>query len=174
MAGQITDLLVSEQDIRDAYQLHYSRYPLRKFMILIVAASVIGLIAAKLSGANDIGQALAVLGGILLWAIFILLVIIGLNRFILIPRIARKVHTQQADFHHPLTYQWDDESIEVQQIHGRWRRIWSEYVGWRRNDKTLLLYQSDMLFNLIPINATTQNAIAEIEQQLIAHNIPKK
>ena len=174
MAGQITDLLVSEQDIRNAYQLHYSRYPLRKFMILTVAATVIGLIVAKLSGANGMGQALAVIGGTLLWAIFILLVIIGLNRFILIARIARKVHTQQADFHHPLRYQWDDESIEVQQTHGRWRRIWSEYVGWRCDDKTLLLYQSDILFNLIPINATTQNAIAEIEQQLVAHNIPKK
>lgn len=174
MSGQITDLLVSEQDLRDGYELHFNRYSVRKFAIVIGFALFLGVLIIMLGGPGIMNKAFFILGGVLLWAIVVLCLIVALNRFILIPRVARKVHAQQTDFQRPMTFHWDDEALTVEQTSGHWRRLWSEYRGWRRNDKSLLLYQSDLLFSLIPINSTTHAAIDAFERQLVAHNIPKK
>lgn len=173
MAGQI-DLTVSERDIRNAYQLHFNRHPLRKVVLVMGFGVIVGAVAAFLGNVRSTYTFMGIVGAALIWSVIVLGLIVCLNRFVLIPRIARKTYAQQADFRRPMSYRWDDDALEIIQSSGHWRRVWHEFVGWRRDDTALLLYQSDLLFNPIPVNNATQTAITEMEQQLIAHNIPKK
>ena len=79
-------------------------------------------------------------------------VLIGeiITRRWLLPHRVRKLHHQQREFAHPVTYSWNSDVIEASSASGHSRRAWTVYHKMRENEDVVLLYHSDNLFEMIP------------------------
>jgi hypothetical protein len=67
-----------------------------------------------------------------------------------LPRQVAKIHRQQASLHAHYTYSWDEEWLSVASEHVQAKRRWSDYAKVRENEEVLLLYHSDVMFEVLP------------------------
>jgi len=67
-----------------------------------------------------------------------------------LPRQVAKIHRQQASLHVRYTYSWDNEWLSVASEHVQAKRQWSDYTKLRENEEVLLLYHSDVMFEVFP------------------------
>ncbi|WP_313145768.1 YcxB family protein [Stenotrophomonas sp.] len=67
-----------------------------------------------------------------------------------LPRQVAKIHRQQASLHAHYTYSWDEEWLSVASEHVQAKRRWSDYTKLRENEEVLLLYHSDVMFEVFP------------------------
>ena len=72
------------------------------------------------------------------------------SSFGVLPRKARRLHSQQKDLAFPFTYTWDSEFLECKGISGQARRPWTNYVRVKENNEFILLYHADNLFEVFP------------------------
>ena len=71
------------------------------------------------------------------------------SRFTL-PRHVARVYDQQASLHAHYTYSWDEEWLNVASEHAHDRRRWSDYIKLRESEELVLLYHSDIMFEIFP------------------------
>ena len=71
------------------------------------------------------------------------------NRWYL-PRRIRKLHRQRPDFASPFTYAWTSEQLEGTSAFGNSRRRWDAYHKFKEDDRLMLLYQADNVFEVFP------------------------
>ena len=50
----------------------------------------------------------------------------------------------------PITYNWDAETVSVQSSRGTGQRRWNDLRKVKENDRLVLLYTTDVLFEVVP------------------------
>jgi len=132
---------ISSKDYLAALRLHRQRAVTRQLLVLGVLAAT-GVIAIavgyKLIGLILIGAGVGGLIGELVQSKLIL------------PRRAEKIYNQQASLRATYTYSWDNDGLSVSSETGQARRPWSDYIKFLENDRLLLLYHSDIMFEIFP------------------------
>ncbi|MET0550004.1 MAG: YcxB family protein [Xanthomonas sp.] len=158
---------ITLEDYLIAQRLHQQR-ALRRVLLVMTALLLVGLglfaFARHGSGMAIIGVMLAGAGGGGLigqtiqsaWAM---------------PRKVRRLFEQQAALRHRLTYHWDEVGLEVTWVDGHVRRSWRDYVRCRENPQVLMLYQNDILFDLVPTSWFTDAAQRDAFRQLVAAQV---
>ena len=133
--------LFTAEDLIAAQRIH--RIPAIR-RIRIVAAVILAAGVARLALARQPD------GIVLLCAGAAALASEAFTAYVLLPSRARKLHAQQADFHEPVCYSWDDEAVEARGFGGQSRRLWAHYVKVQEGPDTILLYHNDQLYEAIP------------------------
>lgn len=72
-----------------------------------------------------------------------------LRRFVL-PRRTRKLFAQQKSLQRPVEFSWDEQALHWSSENGSGRSPWSDYLKRRQNERIVLLYLSDVMFQMIP------------------------
>lgn len=145
----ISGILTQEQHLH-ALRLH-RRKAVKVLVGVLLGCAVVG-VAALAAGHHLPG--LVLVGGGVGSAIGAL----AQSRLAL-PRQIAKIHRQQASLHAHYTYSWDDEWLSVASKHVQAKRRWSDYIKMRESDELLLLYHSDVMFEIFPkawFNSQTQ------------------
>lgn len=68
----------------------------------------------------------------------------------MLPRRARKQFAQQKNLQRPIEFSWDEQALHWASANGNGQMPWSDYVKRRQNERIVLLYLSDALFQMIP------------------------
>jgi hypothetical protein len=82
------------------------------------------------------------------------------RRFVL-PRRARRIFAQQKNLQCPFEFRWDDDALLGVNERGSNRTPWSDYVKWAQDDRIILLYLSDAMFQMVPKRCFGQPAQLE-------------
>ena len=125
----------------------------------VVLAMVFGAVLSLLSG--DWSPLVTMLLMVAIGAATITL----LTRFVT-PAMARRHHRQMAAFRDPVTVSWTDEGLSLESSRGSIRMAWKDFVDWAETPTVFLLYQSDLLYNLIPRSAVTSEEEADLRRLL--------
>jgi len=140
----------SEDDLSEAYRLYYNGSNRKRYGYLLGFAFLVGLILAALEGFSSIGMTLGLIIGMLIWATAAFGVIWLIIHRWWMPRNARKIYAQQKDLHLETEIWWDDDKLYSTNSQTQAHMAFSDMVKWRSNDKIVLLYRSDHLFNFLP------------------------
>ena len=173
MTGAV-EVMVSEQDLLDAYRLHLIRVSLKRTGALVAATICLAVILGLLDHYFPKDSSLIDFLVGLLCVMASLLIALHLVLRWYTPHMARKHYAQHRDVHQPFQYHWDATHFAIMQGENRWQRAWNHFVGWRADEKMLMLYVTDHQFHIIPTAPATRDAIADIRHQLVAHAIPEK
>jgi hypothetical protein len=146
---------------------YLSKRALRPLLILWLIYSALALVIIHDWSVRTI--ALSV-GGAALVTIGVALGIVILNAFIL-PRRSRRLFAQQRALHAEFTIAWDADSFSLEATTGSGRHGWGDFIRAAENREIILLFQSDMLFNMLPKRALSDAQIADIRAALIAHSV---
>lgn len=113
--------------------------------------------------------------GLLLAAVLIVLYAGGLltNRFLVLPRRARRLYEQQKGLQVPFVHEITPAALISTDEFGHGERPWSHFLKWREDKDILLLYLTDIQSVLIPKRFTTEEQIQALRERLQEHNIRK-
>ena len=132
---------ISSQQYLDALRLHRQRPVRRQLLVLIslaLAGVIVAVVAHRLLGLILVGAGVGGLIGEFIQSRFIL------------PRKAEKIYNQQAALRATYTYSWDKEWLSVWSETVQAKRLWSDYIRTLENEQLLLLYHSDIMFEIFP------------------------
>ena len=97
----------------------------------------------------------------MLWALLVLAGFYLAVGKIWLPRFARRIFQQQRDLQSEVVISWDDQAFRTVAASGQAFCAWGDFHAWRRNEKSLLLYRSEALFNFLPLTDASSQAAAE-------------
>jgi YcxB-like protein len=133
--------IVTYSDYFAAYRLYRRRTAIMMNWITLLAA-IVGLVV--------------ILAGYRSWGIYLMGAGIGglLGEFIqarfLLPRKVKQLYAQYKGITAPIVYEWDSELFRAQNSMGKSERSWKDFVKIKEDDKVLLLYITDDLFQIVP------------------------
>ena len=162
MSGTFT-IHVTEQVLHDFAALHYKRTRASLLIIIAVAAIVFGTLTRRASMTDGIAPPLwahvltVALIAAVLSAVLLILFQISLRRWV------RRYFKEQVSLHHPVDVEWDGEGVRTRTPIDQSQRRWTDFVGWRANDRILLLYQSSAFANMFPITDDSAEQIENIK-----------
>ncbi|MFC0155119.1 YcxB family protein [Xanthomonas dyei] len=155
---------ISLEDHLAAQRLH-ARQTAKLLIVFLVVLLLIGAGLLQLIGASEIiGPVLIGAGGGGLIGL-VLLHVWGL------PRKIKRLHAQQASLRYAYTFAWDETGLEITWADGRLRRPWSDYIRYRENERVLLLYHNDRLFELFAPHWFADQAHYEAFRQVAVQGI---
>lgn len=140
----------SEEDLRAAYALHMKQMGWKRLGYFLLFGLFVGIVMAALGGFDNMNQALGLIVGMTIWAGIVALVMSILIPIWWVPRHSKKTYKQQKDLRLETTTWWDDEKLYSGNKQGHAHLTFADMVKWRANDKIILLYRSDQLFNFLP------------------------
>ncbi len=73
--------------------------------------------------------------------------------YCILPRRIRKIYRQQKLLHDEITMILTDTGLESKTPHGGGKLAWALFHKWKRSNKVIIVYQSDVLYNVFPIRA---------------------
>ena len=132
---------ITSQHYLAALRLHRKRAVKRQLLILVVSAVAGVVIVAAgymLAGLILVGAGVGGLIGEFVQSRFVL------------PRRAEKIYNQQAALRATYTYSWDKDGVRVSSESVQAKRPWSDYIKTLEDDHLLLLYHSDIMFEIFP------------------------
>lgn len=132
---------ISSRHYLAALQLHRQRAVKRQLLVLgalAVAGAIVAAAGYVLIGLVLVGAGVGGLIGELIQSRFVL------------PRSARKIYNQQAALRATYTYSWDKDGLSVSSDTVQAKRPWSDYIKTLENEDLLLLYHSDIMFEIFP------------------------
>lgn len=141
----------SEEDLRAAYGLHMKQLGFKRIGYFLLFGLAIGIALAAFDGFDHVPQALGLIAGMTLWAGLLALIMTILFPIWWVPRLARKIYKQQKDLRLETTTWWDDEKLYSGNAQGHAHLNFADMAKWRTDDKIILLYRSDQLFNFLPV-----------------------
>ncbi len=71
-------------------------------------------------------------------------------RIVYVPRRARRLYRQQRNLQLPFESVCTDSGIEWTNPNGRTQLPWSHVIRWKEGDTLFVLYQSALMFNMVP------------------------
>jgi hypothetical protein len=83
-------------------------------------------------------------------------------RYVRIPQVMRREFRQNPQYGKPFHTAITDEGFETWHGSDNQKRSWTDFKSWRENDEYILLYESDLLYRMLP-KRVFQNGI-ELEQ----------
>lgn len=92
---------------------------------------------------------------------------------VLLPWQLRRHFRQTAGLKDEVEMSWDADGLRFSAPRGQSRLAWSDYYSWTENDRLLLLYQSEMLFNAVPKAVLSDDQLADFRANLERANIRK-
>jgi YcxB-like protein len=145
--GQLT-----ADDYLAANRLHMQKRGWRRVVSVVfwVLLGVGALLSADVA-IQDPASGLPPLLLILLIAIVQLVV-----RLIYLPRRVRRVYSQQRNLQLPFESAVSDAGIEWQNANGKVQIPWSHLIRWKESAAMFVVYQSDIVFNMIPKRCLAQ------------------
>lgn len=148
-----TTLQLQAQDLVDAMWLHLRpRRGLRYVLLGLVALYGLMIVLSVYGWATRGFLDKSSLWGIGFGAYIALLF------FVFLPWKTRRSYRTQKTLHSPFTVELSDEGVRLEALHGQMSMPWKDYHKWKANDKLILLYQSDRLYNPIPRRAFASDA----------------
>lgn len=158
MIEQTVSFSLTQQQTVKAAMLASSR----KLGVSIQLAMLLGggawLAAVALSGSRD-----SVIYDVVIPLMPALFIIVLLVQYVVVPWNARRHFQQSAALQDEVTVTWDNDGIRLSGVRGLTDFSWSDFHRWSENEKLLLLYHSDALFNVIP-----KTALSVVQCQSIA------
>ena len=140
----------TEDDLHAAYRLHIQRVGWKRHAYFILFGAIVGIILAAFDGFENSGQAIGLIGAMMLWAAVVATLMQFLIPIFWIPRLAKKIYKQQKDLRLETETWWDDDKIHSRNAQGHSYFEFTDMVKWRADAAVILLYRSDHLFNFIP------------------------
>ena len=137
---------VTEKDLFKAQQLH-AKPNGAKTLLLILVLVLVGFYLYDEAGVAP----WVLVGGILGFLGFYI---------VFLKYKCAKIYRQQRNLQIPFQFSWDNEGIYMKNDMGEGRIKWSDFIKHKQNKSLILLYHSDVLFNIVPKPAFTD------EQQL--------
>ena len=148
-------------DLKAAYALHLKQAGWKRTGYFIAFGAVMGAVIVAINGFEGPVQALPTVGAMIIWAALVA----GLLQFLLpivwVPRFAKKIHKQQKNLRLETETWWDDEKLHSKNAQGTAFLEFADMIKWRADDNILLFYQSDNLFNFLPIRAFKDKSLLD-------------
>jgi hypothetical protein len=139
------ELKISYEDFKAAQHLHMR--PRRGFRIVLYPLLALFALTAILVSINFVkGHGSARSSYILMGCIAYLLLIIA----ILIPSKWKRIYNQQKLFEVTFDYEFTESSLCSTSELGNVSLPWGKFHKWKENKKMFIVYQSDVMFHLIP------------------------
>ena len=69
---------------------------------------------------------------------------------------------------------WDDEAIAIATVQHSERHLWNDFVAWSASATTLMLFQTETMYNFIPASAFAPGGLDDIARILKACGIPRR
>jgi hypothetical protein len=174
MSGEIAFTPTASM-LEAAYGVHYSRPSKKQIIGYIIFGGLMGLALAMIDEFSSLTYTLGIIALTILWALFVLMVIILLTRYWWLPRFTRRIFKQQSELRLETTIRWSKRGYETEVRNGKQIMEWADFYQWRRSNGMLLIYRSEALFNFFPDNAPNfVDAADEIQSFLIAAGIKEK
>lgn len=163
---------LTASDLLAAYRAHcWAHFRRPRFLVTYLIVAICYTALGWLFNERDtLSSLLADAMVALLLAAVVMCLILGLT-FGLLPRRVRRVFAQQKSLHGPAEVEWDDEEIKLSGATGLSRFAWHDFVKWHESSSTILLYQSDAMFNLLPKRAFSPEQIDTIRAAVKANNV---
>lgn len=140
----------SEEDLRAAYGLHINQMTGKRFGYFVLFGAFVGIAIAATDGFDNMPRVIGLIAGMTLWAG----VVAGLFTLLMpiwwVPRLSKKIYKQQKDLRLETTSWWDDHKLHSSNEQGHANLNFSDMVKWRADEKVVLLYRSDQMFNFLP------------------------
>jgi len=86
--------------------------------------------------------------------------------WVLIPWQMKRHFRQAPGLRDEIELSWDDERLSFETTRGNSRLAWSDYHRWGENERLLLLFQSEILYNIVPKAALNADELAAIREAL--------
>lgn len=148
---------VTEREHYEAQRLHATPRGITLFVVLFGAAVFLSWLHERVgvSGATLLSGCIGAVAGLL-----------GLY-FVFLPLKCARIYRQQRSLRAPFQFSWDESGISMRNELGEGRLAWGDFVKFEQNAKVILLYQSDVLFNVIPKSAfTSPEQLADFMEQV--------
>jgi len=132
-------------DFKKAQALHARRGRLATWGVYYV----IGLMALI----TGVGGVLAIMGRFPWSYVLISALVLGafvIVRFVVVPRQLTRVFTQQKDLSAPFEMTLTDQEFSMRNEFGESHLPWDSFVKWKEDKEMLLLYRSDVMFQMLP------------------------
>jgi hypothetical protein len=160
------EIELTSKDYQEAIYLHQGKiFPARNPVVVQVIVILVLLL--------NLGVCIQVNDpNIIIIAISFLLLIGGylLYHNVFIPYRIRKIFEQQKELSEPFIIEIGEDIIKVSSASGYSERPISDFHKWKENKSLFLIYQSDVLFNIIPKRFLTNPEQEEyIREQLTQH-----
>lgn len=160
MTGVLRFTPTAEQ-LTDAYQLHHRRVGTGRIVGFLLFALLLGIAVAAIEDFKSFGNSTIIVGVVMLWSVLILAIVHFGAIKLWLPRFARRVFRQQRDLHGEVTITWDAQAFRSETANGHGSCPWGDFHAWRRDEKSLLLYRSEAIFNFLPLNNVASRAAAD-------------
>lgn len=155
-------------DFKKAQKLHSQQSRLSTW----IGYYVIGVLVLATFG----GGVLAITG-LLPWSIEVypalFLGVYVLFQFVVIPHQLARVFNQQKDLSAPFEMELNDHEFSLKNQFGASHLPWNNFVKWKENKDILLLYRSDIMFNLLPKRLfRNEGELQYVLEKLRQNNVP--
>jgi len=81
---------------------------------------------------------------------------------LVVPFHARRHYRQSAALRDEIEAEWNEKGIRFSSAHGNSNFAWNEFYRWAENESLILLYQSQMLYNIIPKRVLRQGELTDL------------
>ena len=81
---------------------------------------------------------------------FLFILLFLLYRYVFFPKKIKKVFSQQKSMQVPFEMEFTEEGLIASNEFGNSTYPWENFLKWKENDDILVIYQSDIMFNIIP------------------------
>ncbi|NMW31565.1 YcxB family protein [Altererythrobacter sp. RZ02] len=155
----------TEQDVVAAalafQRLALKRRPFAIFVSVIVV--VITAVAWLLARDGEFLDVLLIMAG----SGFVTLgLMIGLLRWVSVPLSARRQFRQSVSLGEPVTFSFDEDQIELGNERSHARFAWDEFHRWHETEDYFMLYQSAMLYNILPKRDMSEEQVVAVRSCL--------
>ncbi|MBK4215986.1 YcxB family protein [Paracoccus caeni] len=153
-----TNFTITAEDYANALRLHARRHwAVNLAPKLFVAALLIAAVLVMVLSGFD--RTWTIIG--ICW----LCVGIGMPLLaykVILPRRARSIYAKQKTMQHPVSASWTDEAYSASTAHISGTTLWNDYYGWSADEKMVILMQSQVLFQMIPRHALSDEQAASL------------
>ena len=164
----------TKADFLDAQRLHHTlALRGRRFLLVVAAVTVVVTIAfmfgRRSTGIQDLVDSLPFVA-----MFFCLLALqILVTRLFVLPYNARRQFSQLKEFRGPMKVGVSSPRITVATKNGSSEIPTEDFLKWAENGKTILLYRSDRLMNLVPKRVASEVFRQSLIAELTRAGVPK-
>ncbi|AYQ42184.1 hypothetical protein BLA9940_00381 [Burkholderia aenigmatica] len=166
---------LTEEDLVHAYRLNLRRKYNWKYLLTTFAIMVIAYIVIFFGGFRVVTGAWLEWRNVWWIAGIAAVVSIGvpLLYHLMLGRVARKIYSQQKTLHQPHTVIWRSECFIVESPTSHEEFRFADLIHWSEDRDAILLYQSALMFRLIPKRVLAEPQVAILHQTLLQNGVRK-